>query len=173
MSTGTQHCSNAKFPVHCTYCNGSHPCIAQEDTVSLANIQVWSREIDKCTRKDLLWQNSNISKINDVLLQQCKKYVKKIANNTNHRLFHLLPPKQSARGRHSSRLADRNSQTARTAKMCQNVFNLLQIFCFSFLMKTWFFILDCSHIAFSNSSVNSILNDIIVIYWSVNKVYIN
>ena len=31
----------------------------------------------------------------------------------------------SARGRHSSRLADRYSQTARTAKMCQNVFNLL------------------------------------------------
>ena len=43
-------------------------------------------------------QVSNIGRINDVLHQQCMKYVLKVANNTTHRLHHLVPLKQSQRG---------------------------------------------------------------------------
>ena len=70
-------------------------------------------------------QVSNIRRLNDVLHQQCIKYVSKVANDTTHRLHHLVPLKQSHRGRHSTRLRNVRTQSARTARMGKTVFALL------------------------------------------------
>ena len=91
-------------------------------------------------------QRSNISKINDVLLRQCKKYVNKVASDTNHCLHHLVPHKQSARGCQSSQLVDRNSQTARTAKCVKMFLTCYRLFVF--LNGNLIFILDHSHTDF-------------------------
>lgn len=42
----------------------------------------------------------------DYLNTICQSYVDKIATNTNHKLHHHMPKRQSSRGRHSSRLRD-------------------------------------------------------------------
>ena len=123
----TKYYQTCIFPILSYACPAWHSYLSQESRDRLERHQsLCLRLIHPHTQSYTeRLQRSNISKINDVLLQQCKKYANKIANDTRHRLHHLVPPKQSARGRHSSRLADRYSQTARTAKMCQNVFNLL------------------------------------------------
>ena len=53
------------------------------------------------------------------------RHTTKIANNDS-----LLPPRQSAIGRHSSRLVDKRHLTARTSLKMRSVFSLLELLCF-------------------------------------------
>ena len=71
-------------------------------------------------------ETAGLQRITDHLMSLCIRYTTKIANNDTHRLHSLLPPRQSAIGRHSSRLVDKRQLTARTSLKMRSVFSLLE-----------------------------------------------
>lgn len=68
---------------------------------------------------------AGVPPIHETFIQLCTKYVNKVVDDPSHRLHSLIPKRQSAIGRHSSRLRDAHVVHSNTALKCKSVFNYL------------------------------------------------